>query len=76
MKTVVSGCRDRQSLLLEILALRQQLMVWQRHNPKPKIRESDRVFWVLYSNLVKGWKDVVKIVQVENSDALAETPIQ
>jgi len=51
-------------------------MVWQRHNPKPKIRESDRVFWVLYSNLVKGWKDVVKIVQVENSDALAETPIQ
>ena len=46
--------QDRRTLVLENLALRQQLMIWQRHSRKPKIHESDRLFWVVYSRLVKG----------------------
>ena len=39
--------RSRRSLLLENLALRQQLTVLKRKHPKPKLRVLDKLFWVL-----------------------------
>ena len=36
--------RTRQDLLLENLALRQQILVLQRTNPKPPFRDRDRAF--------------------------------
>jgi putative transposase len=39
-------------------------MIWERRSPKPIIQESDRIFWVLYSLFVKGWKELVQFVQV------------
>ena len=38
--------RLRRSLLLENLALRQQLTVLKRKHPKPKLRVLDKLFWV------------------------------
>jgi putative transposase len=52
-----------QSLVLENLALRHQLVVLQRTVPRPRLRTSDRVFWVLLSRLWSGWTDAVSIVQ-------------
>jgi transposase InsO family protein len=54
---------SRTGLLAENLALRQQLVVYQRSVRRPKLRNSDRHFWVWLSCLWKEWKSVLLIVQ-------------
>ena len=56
---------DRSSLVAENLALRQQLAVVQRKVKHPRLRNSDRIFWVWLSRLWKGWRSVLLIVQPE-----------
>ena len=51
--------------MLENLALRHQLAVLQRSAPRPRLRPSDRVLWVLLSRLWRGWGEAVAIVQPE-----------
>jgi len=51
--------------VLENLALRHQLAVLQRSAPRPRLRPSDRVLWVLLSRLWRGWGEAVAIVQPE-----------
>jgi putative transposase len=53
--------RQRNSLMMENLALRHQLMVLKRNRPKPRFTEPDRLFWVAYSKLVKGWQGFLEI---------------
>src|SRR5215468_11081289 len=55
--------RTRRSLVLENLALRHQLAVLQRTAPRPRLRRSDRLFWVLLARLWSGWADAVSVVQ-------------
>src|SRR4029453_17035338 len=55
--------RTRRALVLENLALRHQLAVLQRTAPRPRLRTSDRLLWVLLSHLWSGWSDGVSIVQ-------------
>ena len=38
--------RSRQDLVLEILALRQQVLVLKGKNPRPTLGRFDRLFWV------------------------------
>ena len=59
-----SALRERSELLAENLALRHKVMILKRSVVRPKIRESDRLFWVLYSKCVVGWQDIVEFVQV------------
>ena len=61
---VLSGFRSRRELVLENLALRQQLAtVLQKR--RPLIRPSDRAFWVVLCRLWSGWADAVVIVKPE-----------
>jgi putative transposase len=60
---LLRGVRTQRSLVLENLALRHQLAVLQRPAPRPRLRASDRLFWVLLSQLWSGWADAVSIVQ-------------
>jgi hypothetical protein len=39
--------RSRNNLGLEILALRQQVSVLKRKNPRPRLNTWDQGFWVL-----------------------------
>src|SRR5437867_386224 len=55
--------RTQRSLVFENLALRHQLAVLQRNAPRPRLRTSYRLFWVLLSCLWSGWADAVSIVQ-------------
>ena len=48
--------RSRCNLGLEILALRQQLGVLKRKNPRPRLRTQDRIFWILLRRLWHGWR--------------------
>jgi len=57
--------RSRRSLLIENLALRQQLAVLGRKRPKPRFRPSDRLFWVLLRRIWMGWKRALILVQPE-----------
>ena len=59
------GVRTQRTLVLENLALRHQLTVLRRSTPRPRLRPSDRLFWVLLSRLWHGWAEAVAIVQPE-----------
>ena len=48
--------RSRQDLLVENLALRQQLGVLKRRNRRPKLAALDKLFWVLARRFWSGWK--------------------
>ena len=43
-----------RAIVLENLALRQQLAVLTRTVKRPQLRSTDRLFWIL---LAKGWRD-------------------
>jgi len=57
--------RTRRSLMLENLALRHQLAVLRRSSPRPRLRTSDRLFWVLLCRLWSGWADALAVVKPE-----------
>jgi transposase InsO family protein len=54
---------DRAHLVLENLALRQQLAVLVRASPRPRLRCRDRLFWVILSRIWSGWKSALALVQ-------------
>jgi hypothetical protein len=49
----------------ENLCLRQQLIVLQRRQPRPRLLGADRRFWILARRWFSGWRDVLLIVQPE-----------
>src|SRR3954470_17110179 len=59
---IVLAGRHR-TLVLENLALRQQLAVYRRTRPKPAIRWSDRLFWTGLRLAWSDWKSALLIVR-------------
>src|SRR5271169_3156430 len=57
--------RVRQSLLLENLALRQQLAVLKRRRRSPCLSPFDKLFWVAVSRFWSGWKQALIVVTPE-----------
>ena len=55
----------RGSLLLENLALRQQLAVLKRRRSRPRLRFADRMFWLLARRFWSEWKQALIIVTPE-----------
>lgn len=47
---------SRRDLLMENLALRQQLAVLKARRPKPRLSMPDKLFWVLARRLWSHWK--------------------
>lgn len=60
---LVAVFRPRASLVLENLALRQQLAILQRATTRPPLRPIDRAFWVVLSRAWARWRDVLAIVK-------------
>lgn len=48
--------RPNRDLLLENLALRQQILVLQRTNPKPPFSLLEKAFWVVLYRKWAGWR--------------------
>jgi hypothetical protein len=63
--SVARGASSRHSLLLENLALRQQIAVLQARHPQARLGTSDKLFWVLLRRFWPGWKEALLIVQPE-----------
>ena len=57
--------RSRRDLLLENLALRQQLVVLKQRYPRPQVSTSDKLFWVNLRRLWPEWKHALILVQPE-----------
>ena len=53
--------RLRSDLALENLALRQQLTILKRQLRRPRLRRSDRCFWLLLSRSWRSWKESLLI---------------
>jgi hypothetical protein len=53
------GCRQ---LAVENLASRQQLSVYKRTTTRPKLRTTDRLFWVGLARVWAGWRQSLVIV--------------
>ncbi len=59
-----SAFRSRRDLVLENLALRQQLATLARRR-RPVVWPADRPFWIILSRLWAGWAGALAIVQPE-----------
>src|SRR5229473_6944998 len=57
--------RRRRSLLLENLALRQQLAVLKRRHPRPSLSLFDKLFWIIARRVWSAWKQSLIIVTPE-----------
>ena len=55
LRSSLSALAARQTLVLENLALRQQLAVLQRDSKRPRLLKTDRVFWIILSRILAGW---------------------
>jgi putative transposase len=63
--TLVRILCARRSLLLENLALRQQLAVLKRRHPRPRLDLLDRLFWVAVRRFWSGWQQSLIAVTPE-----------
>ncbi len=54
--------RSRRSLLIENLALRQQLVAFKRLHSRPRLGASDKLFWVILRRFSSSWKKTLIVV--------------
>ena len=55
----------RHRLALESVALRQQLAVFKRKQPRPRLNRLDRLFWIVLRRWYSGWTDALILVGPE-----------
>ena len=58
-------CRPRDELVLENIALRQQVSALSLGKHKPKLRDADRAFWIALRKSWSGWANRLVIVKPE-----------
>ena len=57
--------RSRRELLVENLALRQQLSVFKRRNRRPRLAVLDKLFWILARRFWSDWKQSLVLANPE-----------
>ena len=63
--TFRTAFQTKQNLVLESLALRQQLITFKAQHPRPKVSRFERIFWVWFRRLWSQWKSALCIVNPE-----------
>src|SRR5947199_7345360 len=53
----------RHRLALEPVALRQQLAVYKRRQPRPKLNGFDRLFWLVVRQIWTSWSEALILVK-------------
>src|SRR5210317_1548627 len=51
--------KSRRQLLLENLALRQQVTMLRKSVKRPRATVADKLFWILFPRYVDGWRTVL-----------------
>ena len=60
---LASTFHTRAAQQAEIAALRHQIAVLQRSSPRLRLKQVDRLLWILLSRLWPGWRRCVYIVK-------------
>ena len=66
----------RRDLLIENLALPQQLAVYTRQGRRPQLRHADRRFWSLLARSWSEWRSTLVLVQPDTVVRWHRTPWQ
>jgi len=64
-QALIRCVRSRRELVLENLALRQQLAALAARQPRPRLAVHDRLFWVILRRFWSNWRRVLVIVHPE-----------
>ena len=67
-RAIRAMCRRRADLVIENLALRQQVTALKQERPRPALDETDRAFWVALRSSWPAWASRLVIV---NADTVA-----
>ena len=59
---VISAFRSREDLILENLALRQQLLTLRTRRPRRRLSALHKLFWIVLRRLWTGWKKPLILV--------------
>ena len=51
--------RSQRQLVLENLALRQQVVMLRKSVKKPRPSVADKLFWIIFSRYVDGWRKIL-----------------
>jgi putative transposase len=62
-RLLTSRFRSHIAVEVEMMSLRQQLAIYQRSIPRPRIRLRDRLFWCWLSRLWSRWREVLYVVK-------------
>ncbi len=63
VRAVRAVCRSRADLVIETLALRQQVTALKGHRARPRLDDADRGFWVALRSCWPGWASRLVIVK-------------
>ncbi len=64
-RAIRTMCRRRADLVLENLALRQQVATLKRERPRPPLEDVDRAFWVALRQSWPAWASRLVIVKAD-----------
>ena len=62
-RALTLACRGHQEVVLENIALRQQLRAVKRTTKRSTLRPRDRLFWILLARLWRNWRTALVLVQ-------------
>ncbi len=54
--------RSQRQLVLENLALRQQVVILRQSVKKPRPSVADKLFWIIFSRYVDGWRKILMLL--------------
>ena len=60
-----SALRARGDLVLENLALRQQLAIFKHRDPRLRLTHPERLFWIALSRVWSRWREALVVVKPE-----------
>jgi putative transposase len=62
-RALTLACRGHEELVLENMALRQQLTAMKRTTKRPRLRTRDRLFWIVLARFWRNWRTALVLVQ-------------
>src|SRR5215510_6873976 len=63
LRFIILILAGHKQIALENAALRQQLAILRRTQPRPKLRQRDRLFWIVLMKIWKQWRTALVVVQ-------------
>src|SRR5438270_12197879 len=63
VRALALACRGHRELVLENLALRQQLTALRRTTKRAHLKTRDRLFWIALARSWRNWRTALVLVQ-------------